>query len=119
MIVVAFRRGGEQSGFSAADGLQKCLHIQPGADVEFTAEYSVGSVAHKDVFDDCPAVYKQVQLGLTFLTGVVDLENAFALLDLRSHVTLAGGNDFKALCTQDRNICDDDLPAHGQNFCKR
>ena len=117
--MVAFRRGGEQGGFAAADGLQKCLYIQPGTDVEFSAEKAVGSVAHKDVFDDGPAVYKQIELGLAFLTGVVDLENAFALPGLRSHVTLAGGNDFKALCTQDRNIRDDDLPAHGQHFCKR
>ena len=119
MVVIAFRGGGEQCGFSAADGFQKFLNIQPGADVQLPAEKAVGPVAHKDIFDNCAAVYKQIQFGLALLARVMDLKNAFALLYLRGHIALAGGNDFKTLCTQDGNICDNDLPAHGQHFCKR
>ena len=119
VIVIAFCGGGQQGGFAAAYGFQEVLYIKAGADIQFSAQDSVGTVAHEDILDHGAAVYEQVQFLLTFLASVVHLEDPLALPDFGGDITLAGGDDLLPFRTQNRDIRDNDLSAHGKHFCKR
>ena len=72
----------------------------------------------ENIFDDRTAVHKEVQFFLTFLTGVMDLEDPLAELFPGQQISLSRRGYIDPFRAQDRDVCDDDLSADGQHARK-
>ena len=114
----AFRGGRQKCGLAGADRLQEVLYIQTGAYIQLSAEDPVGPVADKNIFDDGTAVYKQIQLFFTVFPGMLNFENAPGLMFMHNEITMTGRRDLHSFRPQDRDICHDDLAAHGKHSGK-
>ena len=72
----------------------------------------------ENIFDDRTAVHKEVQFFLTFLAGVMHLEDPLAEMFPGQQISLSRRGDINPFSAQDCDICDDDLSADGQHASK-
>ena len=98
-------------GFTGADVLHEYLHVPAVLDVQRCGQLAVGPVVHHHVHHAASVVHHDVQLLLSLLIGVADLDEPGHAAGLIQQIAPGGSQNGVALGAEQGNVLDHHLTA--------